>query len=315
MRPQGTLRPVLFASALLATPVLCGANGNGCGPTDVPIGSDTGGGGTGTDCTPSACGAEPALAPLCPDGTSPSSVCEQTSGGTCGWVFPPCPPPTTCTPSACGAEPDLAKECPDGTDRGARSASKGSGSTCGWVFPAVPHADAVHAGRVRRRAQPGDPVPRRYARGSYVREGLERDLRLGDPALPVADGVPADRVRGPAAGPGVPGRDQRGPRLRVDRDRVRLDRPPLPAAGAVQRDRLRARAPDRGGVRGRHDRGSGVPAGLGRDVRVGHPPLPRLALTLASLARKLRSGGAPLARTLAQCCASSASIGTMNVSG
>jgi hypothetical protein len=110
------------APVVLALPLLLGADGNGCqpgGPIPVGSGDDAGGaadGGVradaGSACTPASCAgmAVPALAKLCPDGTTlTESVCEEQSDGHCGWAFPACPtdacPPSDlpCTPCAYGS--------------------------------------------------------------------------------------------------------------------------------------------------------------------------------------------------------------------
>jgi|CZKU01.1.fsa_nt_gi hypothetical protein len=89
---------------VLVFPLLMGADGNGCalgGPIFVGSGEDGGvqaDGGVGVDagsaCTPASCAglAVPALAMLCPDGTTlTASVCEEQSNGRCDWGFPACP--------------------------------------------------------------------------------------------------------------------------------------------------------------------------------------------------------------------------------
>jgi hypothetical protein len=75
--------------ALLAVPFLMGADGNGCGGA-VFHGKDGGG----PACAPADCAGmgAPAIAKLCPDGSSVSeSVCVEQPDGTCGWGFPACP--------------------------------------------------------------------------------------------------------------------------------------------------------------------------------------------------------------------------------
>ncbi len=87
----------------LVLPFLMGADGNGCQPGGpITIGSGEDGGtaaedGSGVDaglvCAPASCAglAAPALAKLCPDGTSvTASVCEAIDGR-CDWGFPACP--------------------------------------------------------------------------------------------------------------------------------------------------------------------------------------------------------------------------------
>jgi hypothetical protein len=75
--------------------VLTGASAGGCQPGEVvagPIDSATADAGVG--CAPTACAglAAPALAKVCPDGTTvTASLCEDQGGGQCGWGFPACP--------------------------------------------------------------------------------------------------------------------------------------------------------------------------------------------------------------------------------
>jgi hypothetical protein len=114
------------APVVLVLPLLMGADGNGCapgGPVFIGSGDDAGatsdgstGVGPGTDggsvCTPSSCAgfAVPALAKICPDGTSVSaSVCEEQSDGHCGWGFPACPT------DACAASDLPCVPCPYGS--------------------------------------------------------------------------------------------------------------------------------------------------------------------------------------------------------
>ncbi len=98
--------PVVFV-----LPFLMGADGAGCAPGGlITIGSGNDAGGSGNDagtvsdggsradaasgCTQASCAgmAVPALAKLCPDGTTlTENVCEEQPDGRCGWDFPACP--------------------------------------------------------------------------------------------------------------------------------------------------------------------------------------------------------------------------------
>jgi hypothetical protein len=92
------------APVVLVLPFLMGADGKGCqAGGDIPIGGgeDSGlveEGGSRADgssgCTPAACAAlpAPALAKICPDGTTlTASLCEEQLDGQCAWGFPACP--------------------------------------------------------------------------------------------------------------------------------------------------------------------------------------------------------------------------------
>jgi hypothetical protein len=129
-----TSRSLLAFSLVLSVPLLTGANGNGCGSA-VVIGNENGGGTSTITCASDACGpAAPAIAQLCPDGTSVGPVCGPTSNGTCGWTFH-CPT-GTCTTTECGAVPPVPL-CPGG---GTVSPVCGptSNGTCGWTVPSCP---------------------------------------------------------------------------------------------------------------------------------------------------------------------------------
>jgi hypothetical protein len=130
-----TSRSLLAVGLVLAVPLLTGANGNGCGNA-VVIGNENGGsGGTSTvTCAADSCGeAAPAIARICPDGTSVGPTCGVTNG-TCGWTFP-CPP-STCTTAQCGAEPPTPL-CSGGTTV-TPTCGLTSNDTCGWTVPACP---------------------------------------------------------------------------------------------------------------------------------------------------------------------------------
>ena len=109
------------APVLVVFPLLMGADGGGCapgGPIFVGSGEDAGpltdGGVMGVDagsaCTPASCVglAVPALAKVCPDGTTlTESVCEEQPNGKCDWGFPDCPTDACvalpCVPCAFGS--------------------------------------------------------------------------------------------------------------------------------------------------------------------------------------------------------------------
>jgi len=137
MRLFNSSRPVFFLGLLLAVPLLTGANGNGCGPGQVVIGNDTGGGdsGTGGHSVICNCPALPAVAELCPDGTSVSATCGVTGADTCGVVFPPCPT-GSCTVAECGALPPT-PECANGTTVSPVCVRDPS-NVCGWSIPSCP---------------------------------------------------------------------------------------------------------------------------------------------------------------------------------
>ncbi|MGH7269902.1 MAG: hypothetical protein ACREJ3_05675 [Polyangiaceae bacterium] len=104
---------VLFAVALLA-----GAGGEGCGAAVAQVGSGTDAGGdAGSDatggCTPADCAglASPALAKMCPDGTSVgATLCTRQASGPCDWGFPECPADAGAMCPALGCAP----RCPNG---------------------------------------------------------------------------------------------------------------------------------------------------------------------------------------------------------
>lgn len=74
-------------------------------------------------CGANDCGAAPAIAKLCPDGSAAGMVCAKGANGSCGWQFMDCPPTPTPTPlpapicSATDCGPALGMPnylCPDG---------------------------------------------------------------------------------------------------------------------------------------------------------------------------------------------------------
>jgi hypothetical protein len=105
--------PVLFL-----IPFLTGADGNGCQPGGpIPVGSGSSDAGSRSDgsvtCTPSDCAGDlavPAIAKVCPDGTSVgATLCAAQSDGKCGWGFP------ACTTDACSGVALPCVPCPYGS--------------------------------------------------------------------------------------------------------------------------------------------------------------------------------------------------------
>jgi hypothetical protein len=106
----------------MCVPLLLGAKGGGCDVVPGGAfgegsdgGSDQNDGAAGQDdasstCTPASCAGlgAPAIAKVCPDGTSlGATLCEDLGGGHCGWGFPACP-------GDGGATTDAAVGCPPG---------------------------------------------------------------------------------------------------------------------------------------------------------------------------------------------------------
>ncbi len=81
---------------LFAVAALTGVGGGGCSAAVAPGGSgatDAGSDAAG-DCAPADCAAlaAPALAKMCPDGTSVgATLCTRQASGQCDWGFPACP--------------------------------------------------------------------------------------------------------------------------------------------------------------------------------------------------------------------------------
>ncbi len=154
MRLFNGSRP-LFLGIALAVPLLTGANGNGCGPGQVVIGNDTGGGSTASGgvggtavCTPAECGPAPAIAKQCPGGSAVVPVCDRDPNGTCGWFIPACDPGgTVCN---CPELPAVVEDCPGGTTVSPECVS--FGTMCEVVFPACPSAACT-------TAECGPPLP------------------------------------------------------------------------------------------------------------------------------------------------------------
>lgn len=100
MRPfPFSLRVTEILPVTLLIPFLMGASGGGCEGSVFVVGEDAGAD-TGAEpdaspvCTPASCAglAAPALAKVCPDGTTlTANVCEDQGGGRCAWGFPACP--------------------------------------------------------------------------------------------------------------------------------------------------------------------------------------------------------------------------------
>jgi hypothetical protein len=94
-RRPGGRRPCTSA-VLLAVALSTGAAAGGCSGAVAPGGSggaDGGSDGAGS-CTAADCAGlgAPAIAKVCPDGTSlGATLCVQQAGGQCGWGFPACP--------------------------------------------------------------------------------------------------------------------------------------------------------------------------------------------------------------------------------
>jgi hypothetical protein len=89
----------------------------GCGPAE---------------CLPDECGPLPAIARICPDGSTGVPMCARTLDGTCGWDFV-CPVPPVCTPEACGPMPLAAVRCADGSVADTLCLPDPTG-LCGWQF-------------------------------------------------------------------------------------------------------------------------------------------------------------------------------------
>ena len=142
MRTFNLSRPLMFLSLVFVLPLLTGAKANGCGPGQVVIGNDTGGGDGGTGGNDGGttvicnCPEEPTVAMLCSDGSTVSPVCGVDSQDQCTWSFPECPP-GPCTPAECGVVPTFAEECPNGTTI-APVCIEDPSHECGWSFPTCP---------------------------------------------------------------------------------------------------------------------------------------------------------------------------------
>jgi Antistasin family len=104
------------STVLFAVAVLTGIGGGGCSGAVAPGGSgaaDAGSEAAQGDCTPADCAglAAPALAKLCPDGTSVgATLCARQASGQCDWAFPACPSDAGPPCPGLGCDP----QCPDG---------------------------------------------------------------------------------------------------------------------------------------------------------------------------------------------------------
>jgi hypothetical protein len=105
------------SAVMLAVLLLAGGAGCSGGVAPVPGETDAGGGdaagGPTGGCTPADCAglAAPALAKLCPDGTSVSAdLCVRETNGQCNWGFPSCPIDAGQTCPGLGCAP----QCPNG---------------------------------------------------------------------------------------------------------------------------------------------------------------------------------------------------------
>jgi hypothetical protein len=100
--------PVALVGFVLTSGTSVGCqSGQVVGPDDAAIADG------GSVCTPESCAglAAPALAKLCPDGTTlTADVCEDQGGGRCGWGFPACP-----TDACAGATALPCVPCPYGS--------------------------------------------------------------------------------------------------------------------------------------------------------------------------------------------------------
>jgi hypothetical protein len=145
-------RFAMCTAALLAMPVLMGADGKGCSAGgDVPVGNDV--------CGPRDCDGlgSPGDAKLCPGGSSVGrSVCGTSKDGACFWDFPSCPDPMTpvdAGPRACGprdcdglGSPGDAKICPGGISLARSVCATRSDGACFWDFAACPDPVTPDAG-------------------------------------------------------------------------------------------------------------------------------------------------------------------------
>jgi hypothetical protein len=126
MQNRVLARATWLAPILLTIPFLTGADGNGClggslfvvvsDAGSVPPQSDDGSTGGTAACMPSDCAnlGAPAIAKVCPDGTSEGATdCQLQSDGTCGWGFPPCP--DAGSGDACITTPLPCPLCPNGS--------------------------------------------------------------------------------------------------------------------------------------------------------------------------------------------------------
>jgi hypothetical protein len=91
------------------------------------------------ECPADECGPAPAIAMICPDGSTAEMVCSPGSdpGAMCGWHFI-CPGGHGCDPAVdCGPAPGADPMCADGTSADLSCEPTSSGM-CGWVFSCPP---------------------------------------------------------------------------------------------------------------------------------------------------------------------------------
>jgi len=140
----------------LAVAVLTGGGGGGCSGAVAPGGSgatDAGGEAAAGGCMPADCAglAAPALAMLCPDGTSiGATLCTRQASGTCDWGFPACPSGTGPACPGLGCQPQCSNgvlkdsngcdtcQCAPPADAGATPACSSdadcsNGGICGFL--------------------------------------------------------------------------------------------------------------------------------------------------------------------------------------
>ncbi len=88
------------------------------------------------------CGPAPALAKMCPDGSTSKTVCVDTAPGKCSWQIecPPSPTPLDCSaPGACGPALGLPNYlCPDGKTVAGPGPCVDQGGKCGWEIISCP---------------------------------------------------------------------------------------------------------------------------------------------------------------------------------
>lgn len=127
---DGLPEPAIACASPETTTTICEPGSSGSCIIDIECGSPPS---SPPLCDPAACGpAAPAIAPLCPTGSTIVTDCVKT-GSTCEWE-PRCVPPSgpACNPMSCGAEPAIAPICPDG-EVGSLVCSGTSSGECGWV--------------------------------------------------------------------------------------------------------------------------------------------------------------------------------------
>jgi hypothetical protein len=167
MGPRRLRLQFVTISLLLAFPFITGADG-GCTQQSAPTGrgmaSDSGtAGDSGAGCAAADCSglAAPALAKLCPGGTSVgATLCASGPTGACEWTFPPCPavaeggcPGLGCDPACPNGVLVDSNGCPtcqcapaaDGGDASAADAASDV-AACSWPAEADTFSDAGGTG-------------------------------------------------------------------------------------------------------------------------------------------------------------------------